>query len=199
MNHTLRRICVFCGSNPGARPDYVRGAVALGRLLAQKEIGLVYGGSDKGLMGALADAVLAGGGHVTGVITHHLATMGAGHPGLSELMTVETMHERKAAMASLADGFIAMPGGIGTLEELFEALTWSQLGIHDKACGLFNIAGYYDRLMTFLDEMTREKFFKGDIGDMLAIAPDPDGLLAAMGTVKGASGQKWFDPEKKTA
>ena len=198
MTHTMRRICVFCGSNPGARSDYTKGAEALGALLAEKEIGLVYGGSDKGLMGTLANAVLAAGGHVTGVITHHLVGMGAAHHSLSELVEVETMHERKATMASLSDGFIAMPGGIGTLEELFEALTWSQLGIHNKACGLFNIAGYYDRLVGFLDDMTREKFLKGDISDMLAVENKPDALLGAMETVRGASGQKWFEAEEAT-
>jgi uncharacterized protein (TIGR00730 family) len=195
----MRRICVFCGSNPGARPDYAIGAEALGTLLAEKGIGLVYGGSGKGLMGTLADAVLAGGGHVTGVITHHLADMGAAHHNLSDLVKVETMHERKATMASLSDGFIAMPGGIGTLEELFEALTWSQLGIHTKACGLFNIAGYYDRLVAFLGDMTREKFLKGNISDMLAVEHTPDALLSAMKSLKGASGQKWFAPEEATA
>ena len=192
MAQTFRRICVFCGSNPGAKPDYAQGATWLGKTLAQNGIGLVYGGSGKGLMGILADAALAEGGEVIGVITHQLKGLGAAHDGLSELKVVETMHERKAAMAELSDGFIAMPGGIGTLEELFEAITWSQLGIHKKPCGLLNLADYYTPLTVFLNNMGTEKFFKGDLSQLLAVESGPEDLLSAMARCQGTSGLKWF-------
>ncbi|MCG8470635.1 MAG: TIGR00730 family Rossman fold protein [Desulfobacterales bacterium] len=195
MKALHQRICVYCGSNPGARPQYATAAKALGQTLAKKGIGLVYGGSGKGLMGILADSVLAEGGEAIGVITHQLKELGASHEGLTELKVVETMHERKALMAELSDGFIAMPGGIGTLEELFEALTWSQLGIHKKSCGLYNVEAYYAPLVTFLETMQAEKFFKGELSHMLAVESTPEALLDAMAHLKGASGLKWFDEE----
>src|ERR1043165_174167 len=145
----FRRVCVFCGSSPGARPEYRQAAEAMGRLLASRRIGLVYGGGNVGLMGLLADAALSAGGEVIGVIPRHLDAREVAHRGLPDLRVVASMHERKALMADLSDAFIALPGGLGTLEEMFEILTWAQLGLHRKPCGLLNVLGYFDRLLSF--------------------------------------------------
>ena len=154
----IARICVFCGSSDGSRPAYRACAHSLGRLLAERRIELIYGGSNVGLMKALADAALDGGGQVTGVIPEALAARGLAHPGLTRLHTVESMHQRKALMAELSDAFIALPGGYGTLEELSEALSWAQLGLHGKPCGVLNVEGYYDFLIGLLDHWAREGF-----------------------------------------
>jgi uncharacterized protein (TIGR00730 family) len=150
MVSNMKRVCVFAGSNLGSQAEYQAIARELGRTLAQREMGLIYGGARIGLMGAVADAVLAAHGHVTGVIPKALVAKEVAHDGLSELRVVGSMHERKTIMADLADGFIAMPGGWGTLEEFFETLTWAQLGLHRKPCGLLNVQGYFDRLLSFM-------------------------------------------------
>src|SRR5262245_13303074 len=147
----MNRLCVFCGSSSGRDPAYRAAAVELGALLAERRIGLVYGGAASGLMGAVAEATRAAGGEVIGVIPRALVEWAVAHTGLSDLRIVSTMHERKALMAELSDGFIALPGGIGTLEEMFEVWTWAQLGSHSKPCALLNVGGFYDRLLAFLD------------------------------------------------
>jgi uncharacterized protein (TIGR00730 family) len=155
-----RRVCVFCGSSPGSKPDYRADAVCLGKLLGQAGLGLVYGGAQVGLMGALADAALDHGSEVIGVIPRSLAGIEVAHQGLTRLILVETMHERKALMAKEADAFVALPGGFGTLDEFFEILTWAQLGIHAKPCVLVNTGGYYDHLLTFLQGAIDQAFLK---------------------------------------
>jgi uncharacterized protein (TIGR00730 family) len=162
MQSIGRRVCVFCGSNTGLRPEYLAEAVALGRLLGKAALGLVYGGAQVGLMGALADAALANGGEVIGVIPRSLAAVEVAHQGLTRLDLVETMHERKALMAQEADAFVALPGGFGTLDEFFEILTWAQLGIHAKPCLMVNTGGYYDHLLRFLEVAIEEGFLKGE-------------------------------------
>jgi uncharacterized protein (TIGR00730 family) len=149
----MKRICVFAGSSAGVRPEYLRAAADLGTVLAARGIELVYGGARVGMMGAVAGAVLAGGGRVTGVIPQALVEKEVAHDGLTELRVVTSMHQRKALMADLSDAFIALPGGWGTLDEMFEILTWAQLGLHRKPCGLLNVSGYFDRLLAFLDAL----------------------------------------------
>jgi len=176
----MRRICVFCGSSLGNWPEYAKSAAELGRLIASQGLELVYGGGNVGLMGVVADAALAAGGKVIGVIPEALMQWELGHPALSELRVVASMHERKAMMADLADGFIALPGGIGTLEELFEIWTWAQLGLHSKPLGILDSAGYYDHLHHFLDRMTTDGFVKSRHRDMVAVESDPARLLTRM-------------------
>lgn len=176
----MKRICVFCGSSPGARPAYAEAARELGRLLAVTGTELVYGGASIGLMGVLARTVLEGGGRVTGVIPRLLVDKEVALTSLSDLHVVETMHERKALMAELSDGFMALPGGIGTIEEFVEVLSWSQLGIHAKPCGLLNSAGYYDRLLDFFDRMAEEGFVRSRCREALLVDRDPAGLLETM-------------------
>lgn len=173
----MRRICVFAGSSKGARPEYAAAAQTLGIELAGRGLELVYGGGNIGLMGIVADAVLNRGGRVTGVIPERLADLEVAHREVSDLRIVDTMHERKAVMAELSDGFIALPGGIGTLEELFEAVTWNVLHIHDKPCGLLNVGGYYDGLLQFLRHTVDERFFKAKYFDRLLAEPRADRLL----------------------
>ncbi len=157
---SLKSICVYCGSSPGSRPDYIDACKPLGSDMASRDITLVYGGAQIGVMGAIADSVLAAGGKVIGVIPQSLVELEIVHNGLTELHIVDDMHQRKAMMAELSDGFIALPGGLGTLEELFEMLTWSQLGFHGKPIGALNVAGYYSSLLTFLDQGVTEGFMK---------------------------------------
>lgn len=176
----LKRICVFCGSSMGAKPAYAEAAEALGRLLAERGLGLVYGGGNVGLMGVLANAALAAGGEVIGVIPEALLKMEVGHVDLTTLHVVGSMHERKALMAELADGFIALPGGIGTLEELFEVWTWGQLGLHPKPLGFLDVAGYYDHLHAFLDHSMAEGFLKERHRAMVAVESNPTTLLARL-------------------
>ena len=173
----MKRVCVFCGSNSGANPAYAEAAVRLGRLLAGRGLTLVYGGGNVGLMGVVADAALAAGGKVIGIIPESMLKWEVGHADLTELKVVASMHERKAAMADLADGFIALPGGIGTLEELFEVWTWGQLGLHAKPLGLLDVAGYFERLHAFLDHMAAEGFVKTRHRAMAAVHYDPATLL----------------------
>lgn len=188
----LRRVCVFCGSNSGARPEYAEAAATVGRLLAQNGLTLVYGGASVGLMGTLADAALAAGGEVIGVIPESIADREISHPGLTRLQVVATMHERKAAMADLADGFLALPGGLGTLEELFEIWTWGHLGYHEKPCGLLNIADYYTSLLKFVDDMVVEKFVRETQRGRLIVDRDPDALLRAMADFRPPETRRQF-------
>lgn len=189
----MRRVCVFCGSSPGASSLYADVARQLGALLARRGLGLVYGGGNVGLMGILADAVLKGGGHVTGVIPQSLVDLEVAHAGLTDLRIVGSMHERKALMADLADGFIALPGGIGTLEEFCEILTWAQLGLHEKPCGLINVAGYFDHLMAFLDHSVSERFFRAEHRSMVLLDDDAERLLDRFETYRPPHLEKWID------
>jgi uncharacterized protein (TIGR00730 family) len=189
----LTSLCVFCGSSPGANPRFAEAAAALGTLLAQRRITLVYGGGNVGLMGVLADAVLAGGGHVIGVIPHALMKREVGHRGLPDLRVVDSMHERKALMAELADGFIAFPGGIGTLEEFCEVLTWAQLGMHRKPCGLLNIECFFDQLLGFLDHAVASRFFRPEHRDMILVEEDPILLLRRFDHYQSPVLDKWID------
>ena len=175
-----RRVCVFCGSSPGVRPEYRAEAVTLGRLLGEAGLGLVYGGAQVGLMGALADAALAHGSEVIGVIPRALAGVEVAHQNLSRLVLVETMHERKALMAQEADAFVALPGGFGTLDEFFEVLTWAQLRIHAKPCLLVNTAGYYDQLLGFLEIAIDEGFLKAENRAYIHVAGDAADALQCL-------------------
>ncbi|MCR9145206.1 MAG: TIGR00730 family Rossman fold protein [bacterium] len=177
---TLRSVCVFCGSSPGARPVYLEAAAHLGRLLAEQNIALVYGGADVGLMGHIAQTVQENGGHVIGVIPQSLVEKEVAHQNLPDLRIVKTMHERKALMEELSDGFIAIPGGFGTIDELAEILTWSQLGFHDKAIGLWNVEGYFDLLLSFFEHMIQEKFLRPANYELLLKHDDAGELLKIM-------------------
>ncbi|TNE51021.1 MAG: TIGR00730 family Rossman fold protein [Deltaproteobacteria bacterium] len=173
----MKTICVFCGSKHGDLPKYTAVARELGRILAQNDVGLVYGGGSVGLMTEIADAVLEDDGHVVGVIPQALVDMEVAHLGLPDLRIVHSMHERKALMAELSDGFIAMPGGFGTLEELFEVITWGQLGFHHKPCGVLNVEGYYDGLLSFLDGAVEHGFLNPVHRQMLLVSNEPNDLL----------------------
>lgn len=173
----VKRLCVFCGSSAGARPDYAAAARSLAAEMVRRNIGLVFGGGHVGLMGVMADAVLANGGHVIGVIPHGLVVRELAHRGLPDLRVVSSMHERKALMAELSDAFVALPGGFGTFEELCEAVTWTQLGIHRKRCGLLNVAGFYDPLVTLVNQATDEGFIKAENRDIISVHADPGALL----------------------
>jgi uncharacterized protein (TIGR00730 family) len=191
------RLCVFCGSNSGRDPVYLEGAKQLGIALAENGIGLVYGGSSVGLMGAVADAALEAGGDVIGIIPRALWEKEVGHTGLKDLRVVDSMHQRKALMAELSDGFIAMPGGVGTLEELFEVWTWAQLGHHRKPCSLLNINGYYDQLGLFLNHMVNEAFVKPEHRTMLIVEKRIDTLLNAIRTYEPPQVSKWINAEQR--
>jgi len=173
----MKSVCVFCGSSPGTRPEYTASARKLGALLAARGLTLIYGGGNVGMMGQIADAVLENGGAVTGVIPQAIADMEVAHTGLSDLRVVDSMHARKALMAELSDGFIAMPGGLGTIEEFVEVLTWAQLGFHEKPCGLLNIHGYYDRLLTFIDHVANQQFIQPAHRDLILVDEEPAALL----------------------
>lgn len=186
-------MCVFCGSSTGTRPAYLAAARALGQALVAAEMGLVYGGASVGLMGAIADAVLAEGGQVTGIIPQSIADVEVAHSGLTELIIVPSMHARKAQMAERSMGFIAMPGGIGTLEEMFEVWTWSQLGIHHKPVGLLNVEGFYDGLAHFLDQLVTEQFLKSEHRQILHTDDRPDQLLQRLRSAHVAGPDKWIE------
>lgn len=173
----MKKICVFCGSSPGARPEYVEAAKRLGHTLAEKQIGLVFGGASVGMMGQVAQAALEAGGQVIGVIPKALLEREVALTELVDLRVVGSMHERKALMAELSDGFIALPGGLGTLEEFVEVLTWAQLGMHRKPCGLLNICQYYDQLMSFLDHVVQQQFIEPEHRAMVLVDQDPEKLL----------------------
>jgi uncharacterized protein (TIGR00730 family) len=192
MPGKIKSICVNCASSPGAQPEYLEASRALGKVLAQQGLTLVYGGANVGLMGEVADAVLNNGGRVVGVITEKLNEK-VGHQGLQELHVVSTMHERKTKMFELSDGFIAMPGGIGTLEEVTEVLTWAQLGLHTKPVGFLNIRAYYDPLMKFLDHAVNERFLRSENMRMILMSPDPVQLLVEMEAYVPSPVEKWMD------
>jgi uncharacterized protein (TIGR00730 family) len=186
---------VYCGSNRGRRPEYVAAARFLAEELLQKNIGLVYGGAHVGIMGEIANTVLKGGGEVIGIMPQSLVDREVSHPGLTELIIVDSMHERKAMMADLSDGFIALPGGLGTVEELFEVLTWAQLGFHNKPCGLLNASGYYDHLSAFLDHTVAEGFVKDVHRAMLIVEKNPTTLLDRFAAYAPPLVNKWIDRE----
>jgi uncharacterized protein (TIGR00730 family) len=190
---TLRSICVFCGASPGATPIYQEAAEALGRHLAENGIQLVYGGGAVGLMGMVANAALAAGGEVIGIIPQSLKDAEVGHSGLTRLEVVDGMHARKARMAELSDAFIALPGGLGTLEELFEVWTWGQLGYHAKPLGLLEVNGFFDPLLTFLDHLVQERFVRQPHRDMLQRAASPTELVSALAAWKPLAAPKWVD------
>ena len=193
----MNSLCVFCGSNPGASPTYAEAAVRLGGILARRGIRIVYGAGRVGLMGVVADAALAAGGEVIGVIPEALATLELAHDGLTDLQVVGSMHERKARMSELSDGFLALPGGIGTLEEWFEVWTWSQLGFHPKPCGLLNVAGYYDHLLAFLDHVTAERFLNPAHRAMAIVGDDPGLLLDRLAAWQPPRARKWIEAEER--
>jgi len=189
----MKRVCVFTGSNPGARSGYAAAAQLLGRELVAGGYELVYGGGKVGLMGQLADSVIASGGTVIGVIPEALLAKEVAHRGLSELLVVASMHERKALMSELSDAFVAMPGGLGTLEEFFEVLTWAQLGLHAKPCGILNVEHYFDPLLAFLDVSVEERFVKPEHRRMIITADSPRDLLDRLASYRPTLVQKWID------
>jgi len=192
----VRRVCVFCGSSAGCDPRYAEQAAALARELVSRGMGVVFGGGSVGLMGVLADELLASGGAVTGVIPHGLAARELAHRGVADMRVVPTMHARKALMAELADGFVALPGGMGTLEELFEIVTWSQLGIHRKPIGVLNVAGYYDPLVALLDHAVAGGFVPPQSRGLVIVDEEPARLLDRMAAHEPPPGPAWITPEE---
>jgi len=192
----IKKICVYCGSSPGKNPAYSIAASDLAKALCDRGIGLVYGGAAVGVMGAIADAVLEAGGEAIGVIPKSLAVKEVAHENLNELHVVASMHERKAMMADLADGFIALPGGWGTLEEIFEMLTWAQLGFHDKPCGLLNTEGYYDGLIGFLENAFEQQFVNELFRPILMQAYKPTDLLDQFATYRAPRVRKWMGEDE---
>jgi uncharacterized protein (TIGR00730 family) len=190
---TLQRLCVFAGSSAGSRSEYSAAARALAQALVERHVELVYGGGRVGLMGVLADAVLEAGGQVIGVIPEALVAREVGHQALPDLRIVSSMHERKALMADLADGFVALPGGWGTLEEFFEVLTWAQLGMHRKPCGLLNVAGYFDGLLSFIEHSIAEQFVRPENRPMVLVADAPDRLLQKLAAYAPPLVPKWIE------
>ena len=193
----FQRICVYCGSRSGNRPAYTRAAVRLGTLLAEREIGLVYGGGSIGLMGKIADAVLANGGSVTGVIPQKLHELEVGHARLTEMIVVDSMHTRKRRMAELSDGFIAMPGGYGTLEELAEVTTWTQLNDHLKPVGLLNIEGYWDPLLAQIERMVQDNFVRPLHAGLISNANAPEALLTQMAEARIPLLEEWIGEARR--
>jgi len=192
----ISRLCVYCGSSVGARGEYARAARELGAVLAGRGIGLVYGGGNIGLMGVLADTVLDAGGEVIGVIPDALVAREIAHDGVTELRVVKSMHERKALMADLADGFIALPGGLGTLEELFEALTWAQLGLHVKPCGLLDVDGFFGDLTRFLDRAVEDRFVRREHRAMLIVDTDAGRLVERLARYHAPHVDKLLDRDE---
>ncbi len=192
----MRSICVFCGSNPGGDPAYLETARALGEFLAREGLTMVYGGASVGLMGAAATACLSAGGQVVGVLPDFLERKELAHTGLTKLHVVPTMHERKALMADLSDGFIALPGGMGTLEEFCEIVTWAQLGLHRKPCGLLNVAGFYDPLLALVGRMVADRFVRQAHAGIVLAADTPADLLARMRAYTPVQAPKWIDRDR---
>ena len=192
----MKRICVYCGSNPGNLPEYLDTAEQLAQELVRRNIGLVYGGASVGIMGRIADTALDAGGEVIGVMPKSLVEKEVSHSGLTQLKVVDSMHERKSLMAELSDGFIALPGGLGTLEELFEVLTWAQLGFHQKPCALLNVKNYYAHLSLFLDHALTQGFIKNVHRDMLLVKEDPETLLDCMDAYVAPAVTKWLGKEQ---
>ena len=195
----MRSICVYCGSNAGNKPAYTERAIALGNRLAKEGLALVYGGGNVGLMGIVADAVLEAGGEVIGVIPEQLVEWEVAHKGVTRLEVVANMHERKARMFDLADGFVALPGGFGTLDEMFEMLTWRQLGIGDKPCAFLDVDGFYSPLIAMLDRMVEERFLHADQRRDLWHGDDIDTMLAWMRNYQPALASKWMDEKRRNA
>jgi len=193
----MKSICVYCGSNLGARDSYLRAAKRLGTELAARDMALIYGGGNVGLMGAIADTVLAAGGTVVGVIPQALVDKEVAHTGLSDLRVVGSMHERKSLMAELADAFIALPGGLGTLEEFCEIATWTQLGFHKKACGLLNVEGFYDGLLAFLNHATEEHFIRPEHRTIVLAEQDPVELIEKLAQFEVPVVHKWLDKDQQ--
>jgi uncharacterized protein (TIGR00730 family) len=192
----MKRICVFCGSAAGRKPAYAAAARALGRELGRRGLGLVYGGGGIGLMGVVADAALEAGAEVDGVLPRHLAAKEVGHRGLTRMHLVESMHERKAKMAALADGFVSLPGGLGTLEEMAETLTWAQLGLHARPCALLDVEGYWTPLVAFFDHAVAEGFVRPEHRRLVLVDSEPARLLDAMERWSPVPVQKWLDDTK---
>jgi hypothetical protein len=189
----LHTVCVFCAANPGGDPVYVERARAMGHFLAESGRRVVYGGGRTGLMGALAEGALAAGGEVIGIMPRHLVDREVAHTGLTELRVVDSMHERKALLAELSDGFLAMPGGLGTLEELFEVWTWGQLGLHRKPYGLLEVAGFYAPLLAFLDHSVSAGFIRPEYRQLLVVESDPGALIARMEAAEPPALPRWLD------
>ncbi len=189
----MQHVCVFCGSSPGNRPVYLDAAHQTGMALVQRGIGLVYGGAQLGLMGRIADTVIEQGGNVIGVMPEHLSIKEVLHPNLPDLRIVDSMHTRKALMAELSDAFIAMPGGLGTLEELCEILTWGQLGLHRKPCGLLNVAGFFDPLLALLDHAVAEGFLRPAHRNLVLVAAAPEELLDKLAAYEVPPLPKWIE------
>jgi uncharacterized protein (TIGR00730 family) len=187
----MKKLCVYCGSSEGRNNDYARAARELAEVLVQNNMGLVFGGSSRGIMGQLADAVLEGGGEVEGVIPKSLLDKEIAHDGLTRMHVVDSMHARKSMMAVLSDGFIAMPGGFGTLEEIIEILTWAQLRFHEKPCGLLNVHGYFDNLLSFLDHAEAEGFLRPAHRAMLLVRKTPTDLLRCLESYMPPTIEKW--------
>lgn len=192
----MKNICVYCGSRPGRLEAYADAARAMAHAMVARDLGLVYGGASIGIMGMVADAVLQLGGRAVGVIPEALARKEVAHSGLTALHITQSMHERKTLMAELSDGFVALPGGIGTFEEIFEVWTWAQLGIHDKPCGLLNVAGYYDALTGFLNHATQDQFLSPPHRAMLIVEQEPSALLDRFASYQPPNVQKWLDVGK---
>lgn len=188
----LQRVAVYCASNDGARPEYLACAHALGTLMAERGITVVYGGGRVGLMGALADSALAAGGEVIGVMPHGLVQREVAHHGLTALRVVDSMHERKAMIAELADAFITLPGGLGTLEEFFETWTWAQLGVHRKPIGLFDVSGFWSPLLTLFDHVEAEGFFRGNPRDWLVVSDDAASMLTRLQAFDAPTVRRWI-------
>lgn len=194
----LRRICVFCGSSAGNNPQYAQAAVQLGREMVRRKIGLVFGGGGVGLMGVIADAVLEAGGHAIGVIPHALVARELAHRALPDLRVVNSMHDRKATMAELADAFVAMPGGFGTFEEFCEVITWTQLGVHRKSCGLLNVCGFYDPLIAQFDRGVEQGFIKRGNRKIVVADADAGALLDALATAPAPAEAAWISRADET-
>lgn len=192
----MHRVCVYLGSSPGARPDYTAAAERLADRLTARSLGLVYGGAQVGTMGVIANRVSAGGGEVIGVLPESMRTREIAHAGLTELHIVDSMHERKLMMMDLADAFVVLPGGSGTLEELFETFTWLQLGIHRKPIGLLDVAGYWDQLINFLDHTVAEGFLRRDQADLLLVDDDPDRLLDRLAATDPPPLPRWLSRDQ---
>ena len=190
----MNAVCVFCGSHPGNDPAYAEAAQRLGRTLAERDITLVYGGGHVGIMGVIADSALGAGGEAIGVMPRSLVDREIGHTGLTKLHVVSSMHERKALMSELSEGFVALPGGNGTLEEFFEVLTWAQLGEHGKPCGLLNVAGYYDPLLAVFDRMVDRSFLKEEHRGLVLVEEDPSDLLERFDNYEPPRTIKWVGP-----
>ena len=188
----MKSLCVFCGSSHGSEPAYTKAAESLASAIVNRDMQLVYGGGNVGLMGVIADKVMQHGGQAIGVIPEALMEKEVGHTGLTDLHVVADMHERKAMMASLSEGFVALPGGWGTLEELFEVMTWLQLGFHTKPCAVFNVNGYFDHLLAFLANSSEQGFVKPLHHDMLIAGDEPDGLLQRMSDFTPPATKKWI-------